>query len=122
MPSLQELTNGELPLAVFDATGNAESMRAAFDLVAPGGKLVMVGLYQGRVDFHDPDFHRRELTLLASRNSTAADFKRIIQLLETGAIDTRPWLTHRAAIGEMSTAFDSWLQSESGVIKAIVEL
>ena len=62
-----------LPTVVFDATGNAASMMKSFNLRgANGGKLVFVGLFQGDVTFNDPEFHRRELTLLASRNATAA--------------------------------------------------
>jgi threonine dehydrogenase-like Zn-dependent dehydrogenase len=72
---LQELTNGEMPIAVFDATGNRESMQAAFSFPAHGGRLVFVGLFQGEVTFDDPNFHRRELTLLSSRNATPDDFR-----------------------------------------------
>jgi 2-desacetyl-2-hydroxyethyl bacteriochlorophyllide A dehydrogenase len=113
---------GELPTLVFDATGNADSMQRAFHLVAHGGRLVFVGLFQGDVTFHDPDFHRKEMTLLASRNSTSDDFRKIIGLMEDGKIDTRPWITHRATFGEMIAHFPDWLRPETGVIKAIVEV
>jgi threonine dehydrogenase-like Zn-dependent dehydrogenase len=56
LPQLQDLLSGELPTAVFDATGNAGSMMRAFNYVAHGGRLVFVGLFQGDVTFHDPDF------------------------------------------------------------------
>src|SRR6266536_663237 len=62
---------GERPTAVFDATGNAGSMTRAFDLVPAGGRLIFVGLVRDTITFDDPEFHRRELTLLASRNATA---------------------------------------------------
>ena len=48
------------------------------------------------VHFPDPLLHRREMTLLASRNALPDDFRRIIGLIEDGRIDTRPWITHRA--------------------------
>src|SRR5262249_49490771 len=94
---LERITGGGLPTAVFDVTGNSPSMTGALELVAFGGKLVFVGLFQGDVTFKDPNFHRREMTLLASRNSAAADFKHIIKLMESGKVDTTPWITHRAA-------------------------
>ena len=68
---LREVTSGDLPTAVFDATGNPTSMMGAFEFVAHGGRLVYVGLFPGDVTFHDPHFHRREITLLATRNSTS---------------------------------------------------
>ena len=76
--TVRELTGGDGPTAVFDATGHPASMRGAFDFVAPSGRLVFVGLFQGEVSFFDPDFHRKEITLLATRNALPLDFHRII--------------------------------------------
>lgn len=119
---VQNLTGGDLPTTVFDATGNTTSMEAAFRYVAPGGRLVFVGLVQDTIRFQDPDFHRKEITLLASRNSTAEEFRRIIGLMETGVIDTGPWITHRTGLAELPEAFPGWLAPEAGVLKAMVEL
>ena len=118
---LKEITGGEMPTVVFDATGNANSMAQAFGYVAHGGRLIFVGLFQGDVTFHDPDFHRKEMTLLSTRNSTGEDFKRVISLLESGRISTGPWITHRASCDAMIQEFPHWLEPETGVIKALVE-
>lgn len=118
---LRELTNDSLPTAVFDATGNAGSMAGAFSYPAHGGRLVFVGLFNGDVSFNDPNFHRRELTLLASRNSRPDDFRRIIALVESGRVDTTPWITHRAAISDVTSAqFENWTKPEAGVLKAMI--
>lgn len=119
---LREVLSGELPAAVFDATGNPGSMAVSFGYVANGGRLVLVGLVQGDVSFHDPEFHRREITLLATRNSLPDDFRRIVGLLEEGRIDTKPWITHRAGYGDFVEQFPAWLDREAGVVKAMLEL
>lgn len=121
LDSLLSITGGDLPTAVFDATGNPQSMERAFQYVAHGGRLIFVGLVQSDITFHDPDFHRRELTLLSTRNSTRHEFTRIIRLLEEGRIDTKPWITHQVDCEGMIDAFPTWLDPERGVIKAIVE-
>ena len=118
---VRAFTDGDLPTAVFDATGSAPSMNSAFQYVASGGRLVFVGLFLGDVTFYDPDFHRKEITLLATRNSTGADFVRIIGLLESGEVDTAPWITHRARAADMPASFPSWLEPSSGLLKAVVE-
>jgi 2-desacetyl-2-hydroxyethyl bacteriochlorophyllide A dehydrogenase len=118
---LLDLTDGDLPTAVIDATGNPQSMMETFRYVAPGGRIVFVGLFPGDVTFHDPDFHKREVTLHASRNSAPADFTRIIDLMETGRIDTTPWITHRIPCDELAARFDDLLLPDSGVLKAMVE-
>jgi alcohol dehydrogenase len=122
LKALQDLTGGVLAQVVIDATGNNKSMSNALNYVAFGGKLVFVGITTQEVSFGHPLMHRRELTLLASRNALPPDFDRIIRLIEEGQIDTRPWITHHAAFGEMIGEFPRWLRPETGVIKAIVEV
>lgn len=117
---IEAITHGDLPTAVFDATGNAQSMMDAFKYVAHGGRLIFAGLIQADITFSDPFFHRREMTLFATRNSTAREFQRIIGLVRAGEIDTTSWVTHRAPAEEMIGEFDGWLRPESGVVKAMV--
>lgn len=117
---LKATLQGVLPTVVFDATGNPQSMMKSFSYLAFGGKLVFVGLFQGDVTFFDPDFHRREMTLFASRNSLPADFKMIIKDMEAGKIQTQAWLTHEAAFEDLPSVFESWLDPNSRVIKAMV--
>jgi 2-desacetyl-2-hydroxyethyl bacteriochlorophyllide A dehydrogenase len=119
---LKEITAGDLPTAVFDATGNGRSMASAFEYPANGGRLIFVGLFQGDVTFNDPNFHRRELTILASRNARPEDFTRIIALIEAKRIDTSPWITHRAPLSDVVTEFPLWTKPETGVIKAMIEV
>ncbi|MBY0524636.1 MAG: zinc-binding alcohol dehydrogenase family protein [Gemmataceae bacterium] len=119
---LRELTDGHLPDVVIDATGSSASMSAAFGLVAPGGRLVFVGITTDEVHFRHPVFHKPEGTLLCSRNALPQDFSHIIGLIEAGRIDTRPWITHRTAFAELIDVFPSYTRPETGVIKAIVEL
>jgi len=117
---LAKLTDGDLPTAVFDATGNPASMAASFNYPAHGGRLVFVGLFTGDITFNDPNFHRRELTLLASRNARPEDFRRIISLVESGRVDTTPWITHRAAIRDVPNEFATWTDPDAGVLKAMI--
>ncbi len=119
---LRDHCAGHLPDVVIDATGSSQSMSAAFGLVAPGGRLVFVGLTAEEVRFRHPTFHRPEGTLLCSRNALPGDFTRIIGLIEAGRIDTQPWITHRTLLAELPAAFPSYLRPETGVVKAMVEV
>lgn len=120
---VQALTGGDMPAVVVDATGNQRSMTAAFDLPAHGGRLVFVGLFQGDVTFHDSAAHRRELTLYCSRNASAADFRRVIGLLESGRIATSQWISHRVPFGDaVAAGFPQWLDSQSRFIKAVIDV
>jgi hypothetical protein len=95
-------------------------MQAAFSYVGHGGRLIFVGLFQGDITFHDPELHRRELTILSSRNATAADFRQIITALEKGQINLAPWVTYHANADAVADTFPRWFNYESGIIKAMV--
>jgi 2-desacetyl-2-hydroxyethyl bacteriochlorophyllide A dehydrogenase len=121
--NLREITGGTLPEVVVDATGSNKSMSHALNYVGFAGRLVYVGITQQEISFpHAPVMHRRELTLLASRNALSTDFTRIIQLIEDGRIDTRPWITHRSRFEDLPNVFPSYTKPETRVIKAMVEI
>jgi 2-desacetyl-2-hydroxyethyl bacteriochlorophyllide A dehydrogenase len=115
-------TSGDLATAVFDCTGNTASMKGAFQFPAHGGRLIFVGIVQDDITLHDPHFHRRELTLLASRNATRSDFNEVLRLLESRRIDAQAWITHRCRFDDFIDAFPGWTLPESGVIKALIEV
>ncbi len=111
--------NGDLPTIVIDATGNRESMMKCFDYVSPGGTIVYVGLFAGDIVFHDPYFHRKEITLKSSRNAVPEDFRKIIRLLESGVLNMDGYITHRLSFDTLDKTFTSLYAP--GVIKAVVE-
>ena len=118
---LKEIGDGDLPTIVIDATGSAKSMAGTFDLVAQGGRIVFVGLFQGDVTFSDPNFHRREITVCASRNAVPQTFRDIIALIESGRIDTKPWITHRFALADTPKRFPE-IASDPTTLKAMIEV
>jgi alcohol dehydrogenase len=121
--ALSRLTQGQLADVVIDATGNHRSMVRALEFAAFGGRVVYVGITQQPMELpHAPFLHRRELTLLASRNALTRDFPRIIGLIRDGRIDTRPWITHHARLEEVPAVFPGWLEPSAGVIKAVIRL
>ena len=123
LQQIKALTESRLCDVVVDATGNNRSMSAAMEYCTFAGRLVFVGISQDEVSFpHAAIMHRRELTLIASRNALSKDFARIISLIEDGSIDTQPWITHRAPLDEMLEVFPSWLDPQSRDVKAIIEI
>jgi alcohol dehydrogenase len=97
-------------------------MAKALEYAAPAGKIVFIGLFQGDFSFHDPYFHKKELTLMASRNALPTDFQQIIRMMEEGSINIDRWITHRSTFEEMVDQFNHWLEPGSGVIKAVVSV
>ena len=119
---LKSYCEGHLPDVVIDATGSDASMSKSFSLVAPTGRLVFVGLTTGEVVFRHPVFHRPEGTLLCSRNALPDDFRKIINWIQEGRIDTSPWITHMIPFDEVAQQFPQIIRPEAKAIKAMIEV
>ena len=121
LAQIEDLTEGELADVVLDATGSNKSMSASLAYAAFTGRIVFVGITTDEVSFpHAPVFHRREQTLLASRNALPADFDNIISIIEAGKIDTNVWITHRLTINEVPEKFAQFTDPSLGAIKALI--
>lgn len=118
---LEHLTQGEFFDVVFDATGNAKAMERGFEFIAHGGKYVLVSIVRDTISFSDPEFHKREATLMGSRNATVEDFRYVEQCLRDGLIPDAALNTHRMRLSEVPERFQTLLDPAQGVVKAIVE-
>ncbi len=118
--TLADATSGDGFDVVFDATGNQASMEASFAHVGHGGVLVLVGLLKARISFDDPEFHRREMSLLASRNATQTDFDHVISAIRDGQVDVGRLITHRTTLRQVATDLPRWAADKTGLIKAMV--
>ncbi|PHR99739.1 MAG: alcohol dehydrogenase [Blastopirellula sp.] len=105
---------------VIDATGNSKAMQNSLLLTDFVGRLVFVGLVNGHIELDDRVLHRREITIKASRNS-AGLFPKIIKMIEEGAIDTGPWITHRLQFDQVVNEFQH-LRSHQNLVKAMIEV
>ncbi|TLV03785.1 zinc-binding alcohol dehydrogenase family protein [Dyadobacter luticola] len=119
---LQEITGGDMPTAIIDATGNLRAINTAFSYLAHGGTYVLVGLQKGEISFSHPEFHKREATLMSSRNATREDFEHVIRSMKSGQVDPKTYITHRVTFSQVKDEFESWLDPATGVIKAMVSL
>ena len=120
--ALRDITEGDFFDAVFDATGNIKAMERGLDFVAHGGTYVLVSIVPERLSFADPEFHKRETTLLGSRNATVDDFRAVLAAMKAGLVPTRAMNTHRTTLDAFIETLPQWMDPASGVIKAIVEV
>lgn len=116
----QAMTDGEGFDAVFDATGNARSMNAALPFVAHGGVLVFVSVVKDDIAFPDPEFHKREMSIIGSRNALEADFIHVAASIASGAIDTGRLITHRTSLERAAADLPLWAHHKEGLIKAVI--
>lgn len=120
--AVQKATGGDGFDVVIDATGNTAAMQRGFNFIAHGGRYVLVSVVRENITFSDPEFHKRETTLFASRNAQPDDFAEVVRQMAAGKVPTRALNTHRGALADGPGLFRDWLQPQAGVIKAILEI
>jgi L-iditol 2-dehydrogenase len=104
----------------FDCTGNVDVVGQALGSVRRGGKVALLGLTGGKTAPVSPDkLTLDEIDLLGVRSSPNA-YPAMIRLLESGAVDVSPLLTHVYPLDRVAEAFASLESREA--IRPIVEL
>ncbi|WP_186754115.1 zinc-binding alcohol dehydrogenase family protein [Echinicola salinicaeni] len=119
---IEQITSGGFAESVIDATGSAVAIHNGFELMAHGGRYVLVGLQKGEIAFSHPDFHKRESTLMSSRNATREDFDNVLEALKDKKVKAASYITHEVGFDHVKENFASWLDPANKVIKAMVKL
>ncbi|WP_345104500.1 zinc-binding alcohol dehydrogenase family protein [Mucilaginibacter panaciglaebae] len=122
MLRLQDITGGDMPTVVIDATGSLKAINNAFQYMAHGARYVLIGLQKGDISFSHPEFHKREATLMSSRNATREDFDHVLWAMKNKLVDPANYITHRVKFDDVATEFHKWIDPANGVVKAMVEL
>ena len=117
---LKNITNGDMPTVVIDCTGNLKAINNSFQYMAHGARFVLIGLQRNEISFSHPEFHKREATLMSSRNATAEDFRHVVASMKQGLVNPTNYITHRVSFDEVKDNFASWIDPKNGVIKAMV--
>lgn len=114
-----ELTNGEGMPVVMEATGAPAAMEQTIDLVAAGGRIVILGLVkkgQG-ITFPGLDFTRKEVTILGSRASVDC-FPEALDLLASGQI-RYPKIATSFPLGQAPEIFAKLAENPMALHKAV---
>jgi 2-desacetyl-2-hydroxyethyl bacteriochlorophyllide A dehydrogenase len=115
-------TGGDGFEVVIDATGNEKSMQSSFQHVAHGGALVFISVVSGPICFSDPEFHKREMTLIGSRNALREDFERVATAIDAGRVPLDRLVTHRTSLAETAGRLPHWASQKEGLVKALIDV
>ncbi|MBV8251993.1 MAG: zinc-binding alcohol dehydrogenase family protein [Chitinophaga sp.] len=118
---LRDATDGDMPTVVMDATGNQHAINNAFRFMAHAGRYVLVGLQKGDITFSHPEFHKREGTLLSSRNATRKDFDWVLENIRVGRITPKKYITHHIHFNDIVEEFPH-LIADANIVKAMIYL
>lgn len=116
---VRELTGGEGMPVVMEATGAPPAMEQTIELVAAGGRIVILGLVKQGVGVTFPglDFTRKEVTILGSRASVDC-FPEALALLASGRIHY-PRIASRFPLAEAPAVFKRLADNPMAMHKAV---
>ncbi|MFD1769217.1 zinc-binding alcohol dehydrogenase family protein [Sphingobacterium suaedae] len=118
---VETLTEGDMPTLLFDATGNTMAINNAFQYMAHGARYVLVGLQKEEIHFSHPEFHKREGTLMSSRNALGSDFEYVMQRLKDKSLDPAQFITRRVKFQDAADLFTDPLKPLLSGIKTVIE-
>jgi threonine dehydrogenase-like Zn-dependent dehydrogenase len=118
---LMDITHGDMPTVVIDASGNRNAINSGLNYLAHGGRYILIGLQKGELVFSHPEFHKRETTLMSSRNATREDFDYVIQSILNRSMNPLLFISNRVSFSEAADSFPDWLNPSNHVIKAVIE-
>jgi 2-desacetyl-2-hydroxyethyl bacteriochlorophyllide A dehydrogenase len=121
LESLREITNGDMPTVVIDCSGNLKAINNAVQYMAHGARFTLIGLQKEPLEISHPEFHKREATLMSSRNAVKRDFEHVIDCIKKGLVKPEHYITHKIKFTDIKDEFSSLTKPETGVIKAIIE-
>jgi 2-desacetyl-2-hydroxyethyl bacteriochlorophyllide A dehydrogenase len=121
MEQLLDITHGDMPTVVIDASGNRKAINNGLNYLAHGGRYILIGLQKEAFVFSHPEFHKREATLMSSRNATREDFDYVMESIKMRLIHPLSFITNRVEFKDAAAEFHTWLNPAGGIIKVVVE-
>ncbi len=111
---LREVRGHVAPVpAVIECSGYAPLLHAAADLVAPGGRLVLVGVPFGEATVIPLMWVTREIEIIGSIASSADDFAMSLEMLAADPGIARV-ATRRASLAQVPEVFEELITPSSG--------
>jgi 2-desacetyl-2-hydroxyethyl bacteriochlorophyllide A dehydrogenase len=104
---------------VVETAGTPDAVTGALELVRPGGRVVVTGLPHEPTPVPFFSVVRREVTILGSM-IYQDEFGEALRLVDSGAVRTRPLITHRVPLDCIGEAFAA--HADPASIKVALEI
>ena len=106
---------------VFECCGQKEAIDQAFDLLKPGGVLMLIGIPEfDRWSFPVDKGRHKEVTIINVRRQNGA-VEETLEMLENRSADVSKMPTHRFSFEDTKKAFDLVAAYGDGVMKAMID-
>jgi alcohol dehydrogenase len=118
---VMELTDGLGADVAFEAVGVPDTFELATDLIRPGGRVANIGVHGHSATLHLEKLWTRDVTITTGLVDTHT-IPRLMKLVADGRLDPTVFATHRFALEDSMSAYDTFADAAStGALKVVLE-
>ena len=108
------------PVVAFDATGEPPAVRAAVEMVASAGRVVIVGISDKEVSLNIGWFTQRELDVLGTSVCTGEQFAEAVAIVGRHSAVVEQLITQQYGLDEAPAAMEFAMRNPADVMKVVV--
>ena len=116
---VKKMTGGGADVT-FEVIGNPATIQAAFACIRKGGRTVVVGYTDKKVELPAAKIMFFEQEIVGSLGCRPVDYPKIIEMARTGKIKIRELVTGKFPLEKINDAFDLLRSGEPTVLRSIV--
>jgi alcohol dehydrogenase len=118
---VMELTDGLGADVAFEAVGVPESFELCAELIRPGGRVANIGVHGKPATLHLEKLWIRDVTITTGLVDTFS-IPQLMRLIASGRLDPSLFATHRFALGETMSAYDTFADAAStNALKVVLQ-
>jgi alcohol dehydrogenase len=118
---VQQLTGGLGADVAIEAVGVPDTFELCTALVRPGGHVANVGVHGHPATLHLETLWIKDITITTGLVDTSTT-PRLLNLIAQGRLDPTPFATHRFALGDTLSAYDTFAAAgETNALKVVLE-
>lgn len=117
---VMEMTDGLGVHVAMEAVGIPATFELATELVRPGGHIANIGVHGEPADLHLEKLWIRDVTITTGLVDTYST-PNLLRLVESGRIDPTLFVTHRFALDDTMSAYDTFSDAaHTGALKVVL--
>ena len=116
------LTGGIGADAVIDTAGGAAALRAGIDMLRPGGRLSSFSIsHESAADLNLFPLYYKEVSIIGSRALLPEDMGPSIELVASGAIEVKDFITASFPLSRAAAAFEEYERNPGRILRIVID-